>query len=78
VGEKKRRGYGQSQGQDEQAAGSLTGDKHKKSEGRSDQRSDTAKEKKGKLKDLVKQGELITASRQAGVLISWAPALPPL
>ncbi|PLS84214.1 MAG: CsbD family protein [Actinobacteria bacterium] len=37
-----------------EAAGSLTGDKDKKSEGRSDQRKGTAKEKKGALKDLLK------------------------
>ena len=37
-----------------ESAGSLTGDKEKKSEGRGDQRSGTMKEKKGHLKDLLK------------------------
>jgi uncharacterized protein YjbJ (UPF0337 family) len=35
-------------GRMKEAPGSLSGDKDKKSEGRSDQRSGTAKEKKGK------------------------------
>ncbi len=60
-------GRGKSSGQDKnegamdkakgrfkEAAGALTGDETKKSEGRSDQRSGTMKEKKGKLKDLFK------------------------
>jgi uncharacterized protein YjbJ (UPF0337 family) len=37
-----------------EAAGSLTGNKEKKAEGRSDQTKGTYKEKKGKLKDLFK------------------------
>ena len=37
-----------------EGAGAVTGDKGKKSEGRSDQRKGTAKEKKGNLKDLLK------------------------
>jgi uncharacterized protein YjbJ (UPF0337 family) len=37
-----------------EASGALTGDKDKKSEGRSDQRKGKAKEKKGGLKDLLK------------------------
>ena len=37
-----------------EAAGALTGDKQKKSEGRADQRKGTMKEKKGHLKDLLK------------------------
>jgi len=41
-------------GRFKEATGALTGDKDKKAEGRSDQRSGTAKEKKGKLKDLFK------------------------
>lgn len=41
-------------GRVKEATGALTGDETKKSEGRSDQRSGTAKEKKGKLKDLFK------------------------
>jgi uncharacterized protein YjbJ (UPF0337 family) len=36
-----------------EAAGAVTGDKEKKAEGRSDQTKGTAKEKKGKLKDLL-------------------------
>ncbi|MCA1731171.1 MAG: CsbD family protein [Actinobacteria bacterium] len=39
-------------GRFKEATGALSGDKDKKAEGRSDQRSGTAKEKKGKLKDL--------------------------
>lgn len=39
-------------GRAKEAAGALTGDEVTKSEGRSDQRKDTAKEEKGKLKDL--------------------------
>ena len=41
-------------GRAKEAAGSLSGDEAKKSEGRSDQTKGTAKEKKGKLKDLFK------------------------
>lgn len=41
-------------GRVKEAAGALTGDKNKKAEGRADQRSGTAKEKKGHLKDLLK------------------------
>ena len=37
-----------------EAAGSLTGDKGQKREGRSDQRKGTFKEKTGKLKSLFK------------------------
>ena len=37
-----------------EAAGAVTGDEAKKSEGRSDQRSGTFKEKKGKIKDVFK------------------------
>jgi uncharacterized protein YjbJ (UPF0337 family) len=37
-----------------EAAGALSGDQAKKSEGRSDQRRGTMKEKKGHLKDLLK------------------------
>jgi len=36
-----------------EAGGALSGDRSKKSEGRSDQRKGTAKEKKGNLKDLL-------------------------
>jgi uncharacterized protein YjbJ (UPF0337 family) len=39
-------------GRFKEATGALSGDKDKKAEGRSDQRSGTAKEKKGKLKDI--------------------------
>jgi len=41
-------------GRAKEAGGSLTGDKDKKSEGRSDQRKGTAKEKSGAAKDLAK------------------------
>ncbi len=41
-------------GRMKEAAGSLTGDKDTKAEGRSDQRRGNAKEKKGNLKDLLK------------------------
>ena len=41
-------------GRVKEAAGAVTGDETRKSEGRADQRSGTAKEKKGKLKDLFK------------------------
>ena len=41
-------------GRMKEAAGAVTGDETRKSEGRADQRSGTAKEKKGKLKDLFK------------------------
>ncbi len=49
-----RRGDGQAQGRAKEAAGAVTGDEATKSEGRSDQTKGTAKEKKGKLKDLFK------------------------
>ena len=38
-----------------EAGGALTGNKEKKAEGRADQRSGTMKEKKGHLKDLLKE-----------------------
>jgi len=41
-------------GRIKEAAGSLTGDKDTKSEGRADQRRGNFKEKKGNLKDLLK------------------------
>lgn len=41
-------------GRAKEAAGAVTGDERKKSEGRADQTSGTLKEKKGKLKDLFK------------------------
>jgi len=41
-------------GRMKEAAGSLTGDKKTKREGRSDQRRGNMKEKKGNLKDLLK------------------------
>ena len=41
-------------GRIKEASGALTGDKDKKAEGRADQRSGTFKEKKGKVKDLLK------------------------
>jgi uncharacterized protein YjbJ (UPF0337 family) len=41
-------------GRAKEAAGAVTGDKTKKAEGRSDQTKGTAKEKKGKLKDILK------------------------
>jgi uncharacterized protein YjbJ (UPF0337 family) len=41
-------------GRMKEAAGAVTGDETRKSEGRADQRSGMAKEKKGKLKDLFK------------------------
>jgi uncharacterized protein YjbJ (UPF0337 family) len=41
-------------GRAKEAAGAVTGDQPTKSEGRSDQTKGTAKEKKGKLKDLLK------------------------
>jgi uncharacterized protein YjbJ (UPF0337 family) len=41
-------------GRVKEAGGALTGDKGKKSEGRSDQRRGKAKEKKGNLKDVLK------------------------
>lgn len=40
-------------GRAKEAAGSLTGDKDKKSEGRSDQNKGTAKKKKGAAKELI-------------------------
>lgn len=41
-------------GRVKEAAGSLSGDKDKKAEGRADQRGGTMKEKKGHFKDLLK------------------------
>ena len=41
-------------GRMKEAGGALTGDKSKKSEGRADQRSAKAKEKKTAVKDLLK------------------------
>ena len=41
-------------GRTKEATGAVTGNEATKSEGRSDQRKGTAKEKKGKLKDLFK------------------------
>ena len=41
-------------GRAKEAAGAVTGDERKQSEGRADQSSGTLKEKKGKLKDLFK------------------------
>ena len=41
-------------GRAKEAASAVTGDEVRKSEGRSDQRKGTLKEKKGKLKDLLK------------------------
>ena len=41
-------------GRIEEAAGSLTGNKDKKAEGRADQDKGTLKEKKGAAKDLLK------------------------
>jgi uncharacterized protein YjbJ (UPF0337 family) len=41
-------------GRVKEAAGAVTGDKDTKAEGRSDQTKGTAKEKKGKVKDLFK------------------------
>jgi uncharacterized protein YjbJ (UPF0337 family) len=41
-------------GRMKEAGAALSGDKSKKSEGHSDQRRGTAKEKKGNLKDLLK------------------------
>jgi uncharacterized protein YjbJ (UPF0337 family) len=41
-------------GRVKEAAGAVTGDETRKTEGRSDQSKGTAKEKKGKLKDLLK------------------------
>ena len=41
-------------GRAKEAAGAVTGDQPTKSEGRSDQTKSTAKEKKGKLKGLLK------------------------
>ena len=40
-------------GRAKEAGGSLTGDKGKKAEGRSDQREGTAKDKKGAAKNLA-------------------------
>jgi uncharacterized protein YjbJ (UPF0337 family) len=41
-------------GKAKEAAGAVTGDETKKSEGRSDQTKGTLKDKKGKVKDLFK------------------------
>jgi uncharacterized protein YjbJ (UPF0337 family) len=41
-------------GRAKEAAGAVTGNEATKAEGRSDQRKGTAKEKKGRLKDLFK------------------------
>jgi uncharacterized protein YjbJ (UPF0337 family) len=41
-------------GRAKEAAGSVTGDEEKKSEGRTEQTKGTAKEKKGKIKDVFK------------------------
>ena len=41
-------------GRAKEAAGSLTGDKDRKAEGRADQDKGTIKKKKGALKDLLK------------------------
>ena len=41
-------------GRAKEAAGSLTGDKDKKAEGRAEQDKDTLKKKKGAVKDLLK------------------------
>ena len=41
-------------GRAKEAGGSLTADKGKKAEGRSDQRKGTAKDKKGAAKDLAR------------------------
>jgi uncharacterized protein YjbJ (UPF0337 family) len=41
-------------GRAKEAAGSLTGDKDKKAEGRAEQDKGTLKKKKGALKDLLK------------------------
>jgi uncharacterized protein YjbJ (UPF0337 family) len=45
-------GLDKTKGRIKEAAGALTGDDRLKKEGRSDQRKGTAKEKKGKLKNL--------------------------
>jgi len=54
-GDYKREGaVDKAKGRLKEAAGALSGDDVKKSEGRSDQRQGTLKEKKGHLKDLFK------------------------
>jgi uncharacterized protein YjbJ (UPF0337 family) len=54
-GDDKREGaVDKAKGRLKEAAGALSGDEVKKSEGRSDQRRGTLKEKKGHLKDLFK------------------------
>ena len=54
-GEDKREGtMDKAAGRLKEASGALTGNKDKKAEGRADQRSGTFKEKKGKVKDLLK------------------------
>ncbi len=54
-GDDKREGaVDKAKGRLKEAAGALSGDDVKKSEGRSDQRWGTMKEKKGHLKDLFK------------------------
>jgi len=45
---------GKAKGKAKEAAGAVTGDETKKSEGRSDQTKGTLKDKKGKVKDLFK------------------------
>ena len=52
--DKNRGAMDRAKGHLKEAAGAATGDKSKKSEGRSDQRKGTAREKKGNLKDLLK------------------------
>jgi len=44
----------QAKGKAKEATGAVTGDKAKKSEGRSEQTKSTAKDKMGKVKDLLK------------------------
>ena len=51
---RKTSGEDKAKGRLKEATGALSGDKVKKSEGRSDQRKGTLKEKKGHLKDLFK------------------------
>jgi uncharacterized protein YjbJ (UPF0337 family) len=54
-GEDKREGaMDKAKGRLKEAAGALSGDEVRKSEGRSDQRKGTLKQKKGHLKDLFK------------------------
>jgi uncharacterized protein YjbJ (UPF0337 family) len=51
---RKTSGEDKAKGRLKEATGALSGDKVKKSEGRSDQRKGTLKEKKSHLKDLFK------------------------